>query len=87
MQYRANLYGLIGIHDDGYEQAEDDIDEERNEGVEIDAGEPPHHRVFAGSGGEGGKHVIPIDEGVEALHGWRESPELWEAREGSGSSL
>lgn len=80
LQYMTHLYGLVGVHDDGDEQAEDDIDEKRNEGVEVDAGEPPHHRVFARSGGEGGKHVIPVDKGVEALHCRREGSELWEAR-------
>lgn len=73
----TNLDCFIGIHDDGNEETQYHIDEEGNEGVEVDAGEPPHHRILARSGGEGGKHVVSIDEGVQALHRGREGAELW----------
>ena len=60
---------IIGVHDDGQEERQDDVDEEGDEGVEVDPGEPPDDGVLGGSRGEGGVHVIPVDEGEEALHG------------------
>lgn len=63
---------LIGIHDDGDEEAQYHINEEGDKGVEVDTGEPPHHRILARGGREGGKHVVSVDEGVQALHcGWK----------------
>lgn len=64
----TNLDCLVGIHDDGDEETQYHINEERNEAVEVDAGEPPHHRILPRGGGEGGKHVVSIDERVQALH-------------------
>lgn len=64
----TNLDCLVGIHDDGDEETQYHINEEGDEGVEVDTGEPPNHRVLARGGGEGGKHIVSIDEGVQALH-------------------
>lgn len=64
----TNLDCLVGIHNDGNEKTEYHIDEKRDEGVEIDAGEPPHHRILARGRGKGCKHIISIYERVEALH-------------------
>ena len=36
---------LIGVHDDGYEHTEYDVDEETDKEVEVDAAVPPHPAV------------------------------------------
>lgn len=66
----SHLDGVVGVGDDCDEEAEDHVDEERHKGVEVNPAEDPHHAVLALHVLEGGKHVVPVDQGEEALgHG------------------
>ena len=58
---------FIGVSDQSNEQAEHHVDEEGDEGVEVDSAEKPHHITLVSHLQEGGVHVVPIDEGEEAL--------------------
>lgn len=63
----TNLDGLIGIGDEGDEEAEHHVDEERDEGVEVESAEQPHHVALVSHVQEGGIHVISIDQREETL--------------------
>ena len=58
---------FVGVHDEGNEEGQDDVDEQRDKRVEVDAREPPdQHGTFAHSG-ESGKHVVSVDQREQAL--------------------
>lgn len=61
------LDGVIGISDKGDEEAEDHVDEERDEGVEVDSAEKPHQVTLLLHVLEGGIHVISVDQREQAL--------------------
>lgn len=59
--------GFVGVCDEGDEQAEHHVDEERCEGVQIDSAEKPHHVALVSHIKEGAKHVVSVNEREEAL--------------------
>ena len=77
---RTDLDGLVGVSDESDEEAEHHVDEEGDEGVEVEPAEEPHHVAPVSHLQEGGVHVVPIDEGEEALRHLVESSELEEKR-------
>lgn len=67
---------LIGVHDDGDKEGKNNIDEEADEGVEIDSGVNPDGEGVGGYRGEGGEHVVTIDQGEETFRGRHQGLEL-----------
>ena len=65
----TRLDGIVRVHNYGEKQRQDDVDKERDEGVEVDPGEPPDDGVHSRGRGEGGEHIVAVDEGKQALHG------------------
>lgn len=61
------LDGFIGVCYQRDEEAEHHVDEEGDEGVEVDSAEKPHNVGFTPQLQEGGVHVVPIDQREEAL--------------------
>lgn len=83
-----NLDGVIGISDKGDEEAEDHVDEERDEGVEVDSAEKPHQVTLLLHVLEGGIHVISVDQREQALWYCVQGPELTEQnRQGYGKNI
>lgn len=72
----TDLDGLIRVGNDSDEQAEHHVDEEWDEGVKVKSAEQPHHVVLVPHVQEGGVHVVPIDEGEEALSHFVKCSEL-----------
>lgn len=64
---QTDLDGLVGVSDESNEQAEHHVDEKGDEGVEVESAEKPHHVALVSHLQEGGVHVVPVDEGEEAL--------------------
>ena len=64
---RTHLDGLVGVSDESNEQAEHHVDEERDEGVEVESAEKPHHVALVSHLQEGGVHVVSVDQREEAL--------------------
>ncbi len=77
----VQLDRLVGIHDEGNEEREDDVDEEADEGVEVDPTEPPEHHRLVRHPRKCRKHVVSVDEGKETLRGCGEGTELEDKRE------
>lgn len=63
----TDLDCLIGVGNEGDEQAEHHIDEEGDEGVEVKSAEKPHHVTLVSHPQESGVHVVAIEEREEAL--------------------
>lgn len=61
------LDGLVGIRDEGDEEAEHHVDEEWYKGVEVDTAEHPHQRRLFLKLGECGKHVVSVHQREETL--------------------
>lgn len=61
------LDGVIGVGDEGDEEAEDHVDEEGDEGVEVDPAEGPHQLALLLHVLEGGEHVVPVDQREQTL--------------------
>lgn len=61
------LNDLISVHNDGYEQAENDVDEQTDEDVEVNLGEGPNHCGIRRSGAESGEHVVAVDQTEQTL--------------------
>lgn len=61
------LDALVSICDESYEQAEHHVDEERDERVEVDPAEQPHHSVLLLDLGKRREHVIPVHQREEAF--------------------
>lgn len=72
----TDLDGLIGVCDESDEQAEDHVDEEGDEGVQVEPAEQPHHVALIPHLLKGGVHVVPVDEWEEALCHLVQSSEL-----------
>lgn len=64
---REYLDGLVGIGDEGNEERQHHVNEQRDEGVEVRAAEEPHQRVFVLQLGEGGEHVVAVQQGEQTL--------------------
>jgi len=56
------LDSLVGITDDTNEQAEDHINEERDEGVQVDFAEDPHSITLLVHLGKCHEHVVTVDQ-------------------------
>ena len=52
------LDDVVDVHYDGDEDAEDDVDEKRDECVEVDAGENVDQLAARGHRAEGGEHIV-----------------------------
>ncbi len=64
---QTDLNGLIGVSDKSDEQAEHHVDEEGDEGIEVESAEKPNHVALVSHLQKGGIHVVSIDEREEAL--------------------
>lgn len=64
---RTDLDGLIGVGNEGDEEAEHHIDEEGDEGVQVKSAEKPHHVTLVSHPQESGVHVVAVEEREEAL--------------------
>lgn len=64
---RTNLDGLVGAGDQSNEEAEDHVDEEADKSIQVELAKEPHQVAVLLHCGKGHKHVVPIDEGEEAL--------------------
>lgn len=64
---QTDLDGLVGVGNEGDEEAENHVDEEGDEGIEVKSAEKPHHVTLVSQPQESGVHVITIDEREEAL--------------------
>lgn len=73
---RSHLDGLVGAGDEGDEEAEDHVDEEADEGVQVDLAEEPHQVTVLLHLGEGDEHIVPVDEREEALRHHGKGAEL-----------
>lgn len=61
----ADLDGVIGAGDECNEEAQHHVDEEADEGVEVQLGEEPHQAavtLLGLHGRERHKHVVSVDE-------------------------
>lgn len=80
---QPHLNGFVGAGDEGDEEAEDHVDEEADEGVEVDLAEEPDQIAVLLHLGEGDEHIVPVDEGEEALGYHGKGAELgWEVTKG-----
>lgn len=61
------LDGLIGVCDQGYEEAEHHVDKERDKSVQVNTTEQPHQVTLLLHVLKGGEHVISVDQGKQAL--------------------
>lgn len=61
------LNALICICDESYEKTEHHVDEERDERVEVDPAEEPHHGVLLLELRKRLEHVVPVHQGEEAF--------------------
>lgn len=83
----ADLDGVVGTSDERDEETQHHVDEETDEGVEVELGEEPdeaaasllrlHRR-------ECHEHVVPVDEREQALRYHGQRAELWPSSEVSG---
>ncbi len=70
--------GVVGSGDERDEERQHHVDEERDEGVEIELTEHPHQRPALLQLRERGKHVVSINERKQTLGHRRERAELRE---------
>ena len=70
------LDGLVGAGDEGDEERQHHVDEEGDEGVEVDLAEDPDQGAAALQAGEGHEHVVAVDEREQTLGHTGQSPEL-----------
>lgn len=61
------LDGLVGVGDQGDEEAEHHVDEERDEGVQVTTTEQPHQVALLLHVLKGGEHVVSVDQGEQTL--------------------
>lgn len=59
--------GAVGVGDECDKKAEDHVDEERYEAVEIDPAEDPNKAALLLHVLKGGKHVVPVDQREQTL--------------------
>lgn len=72
----TNFDGFIGVGDESNEQAENHVNEQGDEGVEVEPAEEPNHVAVVSSFQKGGVHVIPVNEGEEAFCHFAQCAEL-----------
>lgn len=80
-QIRKYLDGLVGVGDEGDEERQHHVDEQRDEGVEVGPAEEPHQSVFVLQLGEGGEHVVAVQQGKKALRHATQSLKLGETKD------
>lgn len=61
------LDGVVRIGDERDEEAEDQVYEEADEGVQVKATEQPHQGALLLDLSEGSKHVISVDQRKQAF--------------------
>lgn len=61
------LDGLIGVGYKSDKERQHHVDEQGDEGVEISPTEEPHQGVLVLKLGEGGEHVVSVQQGEQAL--------------------
>lgn len=71
-----HLDGVIGVGNDGDEEAEDHVDEERHKSVEVDPAESPHQAALLLHVLKGGEHVISVDQREQTLWHRVQGPKL-----------
>lgn len=59
--------GVVGSGDERDEEGQHHVDEEGDEGVEVDLAEDPHQRATVLHLSERDKHVVPVDQRKQAL--------------------
>lgn len=70
------LDGVVRVHNHRNEQRQHDVDVEADEGVEIDAAEPPQHHRFVRHDGERREHVVAVNQSEETFGCRRQRAEL-----------
>jgi len=80
-----HLQSLVGVHDDGDEDAENDVDEQADEDVQVDAAVPPDHHVHVVDRRKRREDVVAVHQTEETLGRRRHVPELQNNREISHS--
>lgn len=68
--------GLVSAGDERDEQRQDHVDEERDEGVQVDLAEQPHQGAAVLHFSKRHEHVVPVNQGEEALRHHGQRPEL-----------
>lgn len=58
---------VVCVCDDGDEQAEDHVNEERHEGIDVHSAENPHQAALLLHVLEGGEHVVSVDQREQTL--------------------
>lgn len=72
----GHLDGAVGVRDDGDEEAEDHVDEERYEAVEVDPAKDPNQAALLLHVLEGGEHVVSVDQREQTLRHRVQRPKL-----------
>lgn len=62
-----HLDGFIRVGDEGDEERQHHVDEQWDERVEVSPTEEPHQRVLVLQLGEGGEHVVAVEEREQTL--------------------
>ena len=83
---QRHLDGVVGVGDEGDEEAEDHVDEERNKGVEVDPAESPHQAALLLHVLKGGEHIVSVDQREQTFWHCVQRPKL-ESRERLVSSV
>lgn len=71
-----HLDGVVGVGDDGDEEAEDHVDEKRHKGVEVDPAESPHQAALLLHVLKGGEHVVSVDQREQTFWHRVQGPKL-----------
>lgn len=73
---KTNLDGFVCVCDERDEQTEHHVDEKRDEGVEVEAAEQPHHVALRSHLLKGREHVVPVDQREQAVRHLVQGSEL-----------
>lgn len=73
---QTDLDGFVRVSDESNEQTEHHVDEDRDEGVEVESAEEPHHVGLVSHLQKGGIHIVTVDEREEAVCHFVQSSEL-----------
>ena len=79
--------GVVGSGDECDEEGQHHVDEEGDDGVEVDLTEDPHQGAASLHLRERHKHVVPVDEREQALGHRGQGAELGRERANCKSSL
>ena len=70
------MEGLVGVRDERDEHTEHHVDEEGDEDIEVDLGEDPGREGHPVHLNVRVEHVVPVEEGEQALRRGGRVPEL-----------